>query len=54
MGCLLGYIIAFRMVREFPIAGERLAEDRIEGFLDSTVRQISDSRHQCKTALTAV
>jgi len=36
MGRLLGDVVAFRMVAEFPIAGERLAEDWVEWFLHSS------------------
>jgi hypothetical protein len=40
VGGLLGDVVAFCMVWEFPIAGERLAEDWIEGFLDSSTEML--------------
>jgi hypothetical protein len=36
VGRLLGDVVAFRMVAEFPIAGERLTEDWVERFLHSS------------------
>jgi hypothetical protein len=39
--CLLGDVVAFCVVGEFPVAGERLAEDWVEWFLDTTVNYIS-------------
>ena len=36
MGGLLGDVVAFRVIRKFPIASESLAKDRIEGFFDSS------------------
>ena len=41
VGCLLGDVVAFRVVGEFPVAGERLAEDWVEWFLDTTINYIS-------------
>jgi hypothetical protein len=43
VGCLLGDVVALRVVWEFPIAGECLAEDWVEGFLDTAVTYISKS-----------
>ena len=36
MGCLFGDVIATSAVRIVPIAGKGLAENRIEGLLDTT------------------
>ena len=41
VGCLFGDVIAFCVVREFPVAGERFAQDWVEGFLDSPAYRIS-------------
>lgn len=46
VGSLFGNVIAFRMIWEFPIAGERLAEDRVERFLDSSAENVSQLRRR--------
>ena len=39
VGCLLGDVVAFCVVRELPVAGERLAEDWVEGLLDTSANK---------------
>jgi hypothetical protein len=41
VGGLLGDVVAFRVIGEFPVAGERLAEDWVEWFLDTPKSQVS-------------
>ena len=43
VGCLLGDVEALCVVWEFPIAGKSLAEDWVEGFLDTAATYISKS-----------
>lgn len=41
VGGLFGDVVAVCLVWEFPIAGERLAQDRVKWFLDSSIAIIS-------------
>jgi hypothetical protein len=52
VGRLLGDVVAFRMVGEFPIAGERLAEDWVEWFLHSSAHMSDLSYSPKKKALS--